>query len=82
MYRIGLHVYPSAPFWVEVNEAICQRLGNDVITVEMQDPFAANLSEEDETIQAEEILAQELDVFVCVGFGAAFSTFCSTLGSP
>ena len=66
MYRIGLHIYPSAPFWIEVDEAIRQRLGDDVVTVDLQDPYAT-LSEHEEIIQAEEILAYELDAFIGVG---------------
>ena len=66
MYRIGLHIYPSAPFWIEVDEAIRKRLGEDVVTVELQDPYAT-LSEHEETIQAEEILAHGLDAFIGVG---------------
>ena len=66
MCRIGLQVYPSAPFWIEVDEAIRQRLGEDVVTVELQDPYAT-LSEHEETIQAEEILAHGLDAFIGVG---------------
>ena len=82
MYRIGLHVYPSAPFWVEVNEAICQRLGDDVVTVELQDPFLPTSQKRRRRSRLRRSWRRSWMLSSASGSNAAFSTSCSTLGSP
>ncbi len=65
-YRIGLHIFPSGAYWVQVNEAVAIRLGESLVSVDLFDPHQGPALGEDLSF-VEHIEAQQLDALVCVG---------------
>jgi signal transduction histidine kinase/ABC-type sugar transport system substrate-binding protein/AraC-like DNA-binding protein/ActR/RegA family two-component response regulator len=70
VFRIGSQIGPYDPFWVQVREAVnqkVQQLGLELIPIEI-DGRPDALPAEEQIGVVEELLAQELDALICWSF--------------
>jgi signal transduction histidine kinase/AraC-like DNA-binding protein/ABC-type sugar transport system substrate-binding protein len=67
-FRIGVQTAPYDPYWVQVQEAIFEQaiaLGVPLISIELPDQ-SATLSDEEQDRIIQELIAQDLDAFICI----------------
>ena len=72
LLRIGVLIIPTDPFWVQISQFIAEELGPRQILLNYEENFSRNMNKEDLADLMDELLALELDAFICLNLPTDF----------